>query len=139
SRLADTAPRTRTPVTVMTTQSATAANDRSSDRYVVLPHRATWDRDWAATIRVELDEIATTAGRAEKQARDAATAYRSCEAACRGFTARWSGTDRAELVRHADSSADAAKRATAERERLAAARDQHRLDAENAQQNVDAA
>src|SRR5204863_62271 len=56
SRLGDTAPRTRTPVTVLTTQSATTANDPSSDRYVVLPHRATWDRDWAATIRVELDE-----------------------------------------------------------------------------------
>src|SRR6266511_1067295 len=139
SRLADTAPRTRTPVTVLTTQSATVANAPDSDRYVVLPHRATWDRDWAATVRAELDEIATTAGRAEKQTRDAATAYRSCEAACRGFTARWSGTDRADLIQHAESSADAAKRATAERERLAAARDQHRLDAENAQQNAEAA
>ena len=139
SRLADMAPRTRTPVTVMTTQAATPAGEQRSDRYVVLPHRATWDRDWAATVRVELAEIAATAGSAEKQARDAATAYRACEAACRAFAARWSGTDRADLARHAEASAEAAERATTERERLASVRDQHRLDAENAQQNADTA
>lgn len=140
SQLADAPPRTRTPVAVLTTKSTTAAiHDPGSDRHVVLPHRATWDRDWAATARAELDQVATTAGSAEKQARDAATTHRACEAACRAFTGRWSGTDRASLARQADTSAETAERAAIEHKRLVAARDRHRLDAENAQQNADAA
>lgn len=139
ARLAENAPRTRTPVTVMTAQSVTPGGSAIPGRYVVVPHRATWDRDWAAHARAELDEIATTAGGAAKQARDMATAYRACEAACRMFTAHWHGTVRAELARRADESARAAETAATEQKRLTGDRDSYGRQARDARKAAEAA
>ncbi|MFI5960445.1 hypothetical protein [Cryptosporangium sp. NPDC051539] len=93
--------RTRTPVAVSSTASLVAIqSSRPGDdmRYVVVPHRATWDRDWAATIRGDLETTVTSDGAAATAARQAAQRYRSVAAECGVHAERWSGTTRADLL-----------------------------------------
>lgn len=118
--------RTRTPVTVTTAPTgALSTNEHTTRRHVVVPHRATWDRDWAAAVRVELDETAAREGAAAVQAREAATAYQCASQTCSAFTARWL-EPRADLAAHAADSASKVSEAEQQRTRLLEDRDGYR-------------
>jgi hypothetical protein len=111
-------PRTRTLVTVTTAPTSTvpaAPTEEGDLRHVVLPHRATWDREWATAARAELDATATTEGQAAVQARAAAARHRVAAALCATFASRWQATTRSDLL--AASTASAQKVASVERQR----------------------
>lgn len=118
-------PRTRTPVTIATASHFTAPSD-ASDRSVVIPHRATWDRGWAQELEGQLAQQAATATRAASEARDAAARDRNVASACEGFATRWSGTSRDELDSMATTAAAALDAATERRDAVDEERGRHR-------------
>jgi len=102
-------PRTRTPVTVTTAPISSSRTSDSADGqqwHVVLPHRATWDREWAAATRAELDRTATSEGEATERAREAAARHRAAAAKCATFASRWQTATRQDLLATATASAD---------------------------------
>ncbi|WP_134731663.1 hypothetical protein [Amycolatopsis nivea] len=92
--------------------------------HVVVPHRATWDREWAAESRKELERTAESEGTAARDAAEAARRYRVASARCTDFGRRWGQTARGELVHAFDVAAEAAGEVEARRETLAGQRDQ---------------
>lgn len=135
-------PRTRTPVTVTTAVASTAPAHDAVDtgvQHVVLPHRSTWDREWAAATRTELDTIATREGQAASQARTAAARHRAASALCATFASRWQATRRQTLV--SASAASTEKVTSAERRRtdLVPERDQYRQAAHACRRRADKA
>lgn len=119
-------PRTRTPVTV-TIAPASVRGAQPADEefrpFIVVPHRATWDRAWAERHRDELATTEQTASTAATDAKNAAARYRATSATCTTFARHWDESPRATLVERADTAA-AAHHATDERVRAErAARD----------------
>ncbi|MBL7509744.1 hypothetical protein I6A94_07545, partial [Frankia sp. CN4] len=108
-------------------------------RHVVLPHRATWDRAWAATRRDELDAARSAAAAVAAAARAAALAHRRASAACAQFVARWPGASRDELVRRSRASADQVAAAERRQETLRAQRDSARAQVATARRERDLA
>ena len=122
-------PRTRTPVTVTTAAACAIPPHDSEDgglRYVVVPHRATWDRAWATTTRAELDATVTSEGRAATQARAAAARHREASALCAAFISRWHVTTRPELFGTASASTQKVTSAEHQRGKLVTDRDRYR-------------
>jgi hypothetical protein len=99
-------PRTRTPVTV-TVAPASAHETQPTDDgfrpFIVVPHRATWDRAWAEQHRDELAATEQQASTAATAAKEAAARYRATSAACSTFTRHWGTTPRATLVEAAET------------------------------------
>jgi hypothetical protein len=128
-RITAASPRTRTPVTVTTTPASTVPAHGSANgqpRHVVLPHRATWDRAWAAATRAELDKTATTEGNAAAQARDTAARHREAAAQCGTFTAHWQPATRQDLRATATASADEVNSTEQQHQEMIAGRNQLR-------------
>jgi len=99
-------PRTRTPVTVtVAPESMRAAGPDSHEfrPFVVVPHRATWDRAWAEQHRDELSKTEQTASAAASAAKDAAARYRATSAACTTFARHWGESSRSALSEAADA------------------------------------
>lgn len=120
-------PRTRTPIAVTTAQSVLdAPGGADQHRHVVVPQRATWDRDWAAQTRADLAQIVATEGSVAAQARQAAEAHRTASAACTGFVDRWKETTRQDLAHDADSAASDVAAAERRRNELRSERDRQR-------------
>jgi hypothetical protein len=135
-------PRTRTPVTVTTSVTSTARDaDRVNGelRHVVLPHRATWDREWATATRAELDATTTREGLAASQARAAATRHRAASAMCAAFASRWQTTKRADLLAASAASAHEVKAGKQRRSDLVAERDGYRQTARDCRVRAEAA
>jgi hypothetical protein len=121
--------RTRAPVTVTTAAACAIPPHDSKDgglRYVVVPHRATWDRAWATTTRAELDATATSEGRAATQARAAAARHREGSALCAAFISRWHATTRPDLSGTASASTQKVTSAERQRGELVTDRDRYR-------------
>lgn len=101
-------PRTRTPVIVTIAATTTAPDQEPArHRHVVIPHRATWDRDWAATMRIGLQADADREGQSTLRAREAAARYRTAASACSAFTSRWKDTLRVDLASRSATSTHA--------------------------------
>ena len=112
-------PRTRTPVTVTIAPASVRNAGPAEDGFrpfVVVPHRATWDRAWAEQHRDELVTTAQAAGAAATDAKAAAARYRATSAACTTFARHWGESPRVTLVEHANA-ATATHSATDERVR----------------------
>ncbi|MGY1976937.1 hypothetical protein [Nocardia gipuzkoensis] len=88
---------TRTPVTVTIPPTTTTSSLDAPYRHVVVPHRATWDRQWAADMRRTLEETARTEEQHAQQAVATARLHRDCNALCTGFVRRWGAVTRTEL------------------------------------------
>ncbi|PEG35356.1 hypothetical protein CQY20_22035 [Mycolicibacterium agri] len=131
-------PRTRTPVTVTTPPSGINATTDSDDRsqYVVLPHRATWDQQWAEATRAELVDTANSEGAAASRARAAATAHREAAAMCAAFINRWDATSDDALQALVASATKAVEAAAERRRGLLADRDTHAATAREARATV---
>lgn len=127
-------PRTRTPVTVTTPPSALASNPDSIDRscYVVMPHRATWDQEWAETTRAELAETVNSQGAAASRASAAASAHREAVAMCAAFISRWGSTSTEDLQALFDNAARSVEEAGQRRNELIDERDAHATTADEA-------
>ncbi|MFI0411654.1 hypothetical protein [Actinomadura sp. 3N508] len=139
-RLMEVQPRTRTPITVTTTPTAVGApNGAAQQRHIVLPHRETWDRQWAATTRAKLEETATTEGSAAAHARQSAKSYRKAAATCASFTDRWKEATREDLVSQADGSLSAVTSAERRRRNLRSERDRQRDAAHEARERAESA
>jgi hypothetical protein len=98
-------PRTRTPVSVSVAPASVRGAATAEDGFqpfVVVPHRATWDRAWAEQHRAELDATERTASNAAADAQGAAARYRDASAVCRSFTRTWGGSPRPTLVEAVD-------------------------------------
>jgi len=112
-----TRPRTKTPVAV-TVAPASAHSPQPADQgfrpFVVVPHRATWDRVWAEQHRAEVATTGQVAGTAATEAKNTALRYRNISAACAAFTRNWGEPPRPALVEAADA-ATATHSATDER------------------------
>ena len=133
-------PRTRTPVTVTAApDSADPHTAHTRARFVVLPHRATWDRKWAQETRAECENTAATEGAAAERAREEASLYRDAATACAGFIDRWRDTHRDDLELHARRSAEAVNAAQSRRDDLLTDRDRHRDTAKEARRNAESA
>lgn len=99
-------PRTRTPVTVTVAPESVRAAGPDGDEFrpfVVVPHRATWDRTWAEQHRDKLTEIEQTASSAASDAKDAAARYRATSASCTTFARHWGESSRSALAEAADA------------------------------------
>ncbi|RMI32677.1 coiled-coil domain-containing protein [Nocardia stercoris] len=117
---------TRTPVTVTTPPTtATTAPQLIPFRHIVIPHRATWDRRWAAEMRQELEAAARQHDEQAQRAAASSRRYRASEAQCREFVRRWGSVTREDLDGAARRAADARRAAEAEVAGLTA--DQGRL------------
>ncbi|MGV0680344.1 hypothetical protein ABQE62_29470 [Mycolicibacterium fortuitum] len=127
-------PRTRTPVTVTTPPSALASKPHIVDRshYVVVPHRATWDQQWAETTRAELAETVNSQGAAASRASAAARAHREAAAACATFISNWGSTSTDDLQALVDSATHAVGEAGLRRRELIDERDAHAATADEA-------
>ncbi|WP_328609434.1 hypothetical protein OG943_10000 [Amycolatopsis sp. NBC_00345] len=127
---------TKTPVTVQTAPSSTVGSEDgtavSELRYVVIPHRAAWDRAWAAEVRNELEKTAQQEGRAARDAAAAAARYRTAVALCADFARRWDQTTRKELEAAFSAAAEAVAQAEERRGILAEERDQEQQKAKTA-------
>ncbi|SQD98132.1 hypothetical protein FMEAI12_4530021 [Parafrankia sp. Ea1.12] len=108
-------------------------------RHVVIPHRATWDREWAAASRDQLDQLARDEAAAAVTARAAAADHRAAAAACGQFTRRWQSASRDDLARRAREAAEAVTDARQRRATLITRRDSLREQAATARQRRDAA
>ena len=112
-------PRTRTPVTVTVAPASVLKAGSADDGFrpfVVVPHRATWDRAWAEQHRDEVAATERTASAAATIAKDAAARYRAASAACTTFARHWGESPRATLVERVDA-ATASHSATDDRVR----------------------
>lgn len=97
---------TRTPVTITTApDDRTAAPAHADGRYTVLPHRSTWDRQWAMDYRQQLQTQAATRGDAARRARSTASQYRTTAVVCVRFIEQWQATTRPELQERAAAAA----------------------------------
>lgn len=152
---------TRTPVAVMTALTAPstapanapastaegeapatllgAAGGGTPRRHVVIPHRATWDREWAAASRDQLDQLVRDEATAAVAARTAAADHRAAAAACGQFTRRWQSASRDDLARRARETAEAVTNARQARATLITRRDSLREQAATARQRRDTA
>ena len=133
-RLSELNLRTRTPVAVVANPSLAKAKtaDGADGRFIVIPHRATWDREWAQAARVEYADTAERESAAALRARDDAKLHRAAEQACVAFLDRWSTTRRDDLAAAAAESAAAVAAADDKRNELIAERDrQHDLAAQS--------
>lgn len=136
--LANLKPRTRTPVTVVAnpTHDITGGAANAA-RFVVVPHRATWDRQWAEQARDEYDETAQREGEAAARARNDASMHRANAAACAAFIDRWADTRRDDLAHAAQTSENVVATTEQQRTSLIAERDRQRGLAETARRNAD--
>jgi hypothetical protein len=141
THLAEVKPRTRVPVTITIAPTATTTTTQgdAGPRHVIVPHRATWDRQWAATTRAALEATAQQHGTKLSEARTAAALHRAASAACSAFAGRWKTTTRPELTTAVTASTDALEAATRRKAGLVAQRDhqrqlagEHRRNAEQA-------
>jgi hypothetical protein len=132
-------PRTRTPVTVTGAPASGEFDTTDSARFVVLPHRATFDRKWAQTVRAEYEKTAADDGAAAAQARNDATSYRDAAAACASFIDRWPNTRREDLESHTEHSAAAVAATQDHRDELLEERDRHRDSADEARRRAESA
>jgi hypothetical protein len=116
---------TRTPVTVQLAPSATTVLEDEPDtrHHVVVPHRATWDRVWAAEARQDLERTAREDGQAARDALEAARQYRDAASHCLDFGRRWGQTTREELAEALDAASEAVAGAEERRETLVAKRE----------------
>ncbi|MBF4996488.1 hypothetical protein IRT45_04880 [Nocardia sp. BSTN01] len=89
---------TRTPVTVTTPPTTARTTPPPIPfRHIVIPHRATWDRHWAAEMRQELEAAAQQHEEQAQRAAEVAQRYRRSEAQCHEFTRRWGSATREDL------------------------------------------
>lgn len=106
---------TRTPVTVTTPPTTARTTPPPIPfRHIVIPHRATWDRHWAAQMRQELETAARQHEEQAQRAVEAAQRYRDSEAQCREFVRHWGSVTREDLEGTARRAADALRAAEAE-------------------------
>jgi hypothetical protein len=125
--LTEAKPRTRTPVTVTVAPDGEHLETAHAvTRFVVLPHRATWDRQWAAATRAECEKTAASAGAAAARARDDASGYRGAAAEIAAFIDRWADTGREELQQRASHSRAEVTVAQERREQFLEERDRQR-------------
>lgn len=127
--LSDLKLRIRTPVAVVAnpTPSTSADTDiAAAARFVVVPHRATWDREWAKSAREEAEALVTREGAAAANSRAAARSYRDAIASCTAFMDRWADTRRDDLVDAASASAAAVVLAEQQRQNLIDERERQR-------------
>lgn len=126
--LSDAALNLRTPITVTTAPSSADPIEIESrgPRHIVPPHRATWDRGWAASLRDELESTALNEGNAATGAHGSARAHRTAAAACLSFATRWQGSNRAELTTTATASGEAVSQSARKRKEVAGKQDTHR-------------
>lgn len=136
--------RTRTPVAVVANPShvKTADVGAGTDWFVVIPHRATWDRQWAQDARVEYAKTVERESVAALRARDDAGRHRGAELVCTEFLTRWADVQRDELEAAVTESTVAIAVADERRRELIAERDrqqevgaQARARAEQARKN----
>lgn len=133
-------PRTRTPITVVANPAViTAADVAGVARFVVVPYRATWDRQWAQEARADYEQTAVCEGAAAAQAREDAAVHRATSAACDAFLQRWEGTRREDLAGRAEACQQAVDAAEQQRRELIAERDRQRDAAEAAREAAAAA
>lgn len=99
-------PHTRTPVTVSIAPESVHGVPPADDGFrpfVVVPHRATWDRAWAERRRDELATSEQAASADATAAKDAAARYRATSAACTTFARHWGESPRPTLVESAET------------------------------------
>ncbi|ASU79052.1 hypothetical protein CDG81_13010 [Actinopolyspora erythraea] len=139
--LAENAPRTRTTVTVTVAadEHGTTTGDAERFHYVVVPHRATWDAEWAARTRENLHRTAVHEGEQAALAREAARRNRACSAACVSFANRWEETSREKLVARAEEADSTLRARDEQRTQRMNERQRHRQEAATARQNRDRA
>lgn len=138
--LANLKPRTRTPITVVANPARIQAPDLiGAARFVVVPHRATWDREWAQAARADHEETASREGEAASQARSDATRHRTTTAACTDFLDRWTDTRREDLATRSDTCQQAVTAAEQHRTHLITERDRQRDIADGARKDADIA
>lgn len=127
-------PRTRTPVTVTTPPSDLVAKSQTIDRshYVVMPHRATWDRQWAEAARAELADTVDRHGSAASRAHTAASGHRDAMAACAAFISRWGSTGAEALQALVDSALQAVEETDRQRREIVDERDGYAAAAQEA-------
>ncbi|WP_280392305.1 hypothetical protein [Nocardia brasiliensis] len=106
---------TTTPVTVtIPPTTAPTTPTPATFRHIVIPHRATWDRQWAAEMRRDLDATAKREEELAQRAGESAQRYRESEAKCREFVRRWGSVTHADLEEVASKAAEALGIAEAE-------------------------
>ena len=134
SSLAAAALNLRTPITVTTPPPSTQQHDAppAALHHIVLPHRATWDREWAAETREALERTAQDEGQAAAGALASARSHRDAAAACQAFTARWPDTSRTDLAEEAALAESAVSEADDRHKELTAAQETHRSAARRA-------
>lgn len=138
--LSRTAVRTRIPVAVITPPtSASSPNGMVGRRHVVIPHRSSWDRQWAADARPDLEQTASSEGNTAAAAREAAGAYRTVVAVCSAFAASWGEIGRDKLREQAETSTVEAGSAERKRGDLLASRNACRDAAKRARANAETA
>jgi hypothetical protein len=138
--LADLKPRTRTPITVVANPAVIHTADLADvARFVVVPHRATWDRQWAQAARSEYEQTSVREGDAAARARVDAAAHRATSAACTGFLQRWADTRREELAADVETCQQAVEAAERQHGELIAERDRQRDIAVQARRAAEAA
>ncbi|MFD0204727.1 MULTISPECIES: hypothetical protein [Saccharothrix] len=137
-------PRTRTPVVVSTAPAATTlAVVDDVTHHVVVPHRATWDREWAREVKAELEHTVAESAEAAAQAHRTARRYRDTAAMCGNIVQRWKGYSREDLVRAEQEASGRLREAEGRREELttqqksaretaAGARQEHQAELRNA-------
>lgn len=121
--------RTRTPVAVVANPAHsknTAATNGTAGRFVIIPHRATWDRQWAQDARAEYETAVAQEGAAAVEAREDAALHRDTAHACAEFLDRWGGVNREQLQGAASESAAALAATAVKRTELGAERDRQR-------------
>ena len=120
--------RTRTPVSVVANPSHAKTTDAGAgtDWFVVIPHRATWDRQWAQDARAEYATIVDRESAAALRARDDAGMHRGAELACTEFLIRWSDVRRDVLEAAVTESTVALAVADEKRKELIAERDRQK-------------
>lgn len=128
----------RTPISVTTAPSSTdpARHDTAGAPHIVLPHRATWDRAWAAAVRETLESTAQQEGQAAVDAHGSARSHRDAAATCRAFAMRWQETTRADLFEAAAAAEAAVSDAARRRRELAATHEAHRAEARQARDSA---
>lgn len=123
----DAAPRTQAPVTVLSfADHPDDTNATSALSHVVIPHRATWDGDWAVNHATELAKTVRTQSEDARASRTSAQAHRQAATACSHFADKWSDADYATLVSRRDVTAAAESEAESKRLELEEQRDGHR-------------
>jgi hypothetical protein len=131
----------RTPITVTTAPSPIVqpADLTGIPRHIVLPYRATWDRDWAAAARETLERTARDKGQAALDAHASARAHRDAAASCHAFAARWQKTPRTDLADAAAVAAAAVSKADRTHGELTAAQKSRRTAAQQARTDAEQA